>query len=143
MADPIMTICSLAGCSEDDARSAYEKTEDVVEAIDLVLARPVSACDRVVPLPKKKKREDITPDEEEVEKIRTTMKAFDSEMVEKMANVSNPPSHVLQDETQNHHEETALQNNYSQVCRLPLIEEEAQIPETVCPLPSEYSCDSQ
>ena len=141
MADPIMTICSLAGCSEEEARAAYEKTEDVVEAIDLVLARPVCASDRVVPLPQKRKRQDITPEEEEVQKIRYTMKAFDSEMDRNLTNASNPLSHEGQDETQTHHEETALQNNCLQVCRLPSIEEEVEIPEIVYQLPSGCSSD--
>lgn len=141
MADPIMTICSLAGCSEDEARLAYEKTEDVIDAIDLVLARPVYASDRVVPLPQKRKREDITSEEEEVTRIRTTMKAFDSELDEKMSNSSNPLSPSVSDATQVPHAGTALQNNCLQVCRLPLIEEEVQIPEIVYQLPSGRSCD--
>ena len=143
MADPVMLISTLAGCSEEDARSAYEKTEDVVEAIDLVMARPVCASDRIVPLPQQRKRVDITPEEEEVQRIRGTMKAFDSEMDTKMSNASNPPAALLSDEMPVHHEEMALQNSYSQVCRLPLIEEEVQIPEIVYPLRSGYSCDSQ
>ena len=141
MADPIMTICSLAGCSEDKARTAYEKTEDVIEAIDLVLARPVCASDRVVPLPQKRKRHDITPEEEEVTKIRSTMKAFDSEMDRNLTNASNPLSPLSEDETTVHREETALQSNCLQVCRLPSIEEEVEIPEIVYPLPSGRSCD--
>lgn len=141
MADPIMTICSLAGCSEDEARSAYEKTEDVIEAIDLVLARPVCASDRVVPLPQKRKREDITAEEEEVTKIRSTMKAFDSEMNRNLTNASNPLSPSSTDETKVHHEETALQSNCLQVCRLPSIEEEVEIQEIVYPIPSGRSCD--
>ena len=141
MADPIMTICSLAGCSEDEARAAYEKTEDVIEAIDLVLVRPVCASDRVVPLPQKRKREDITPEEEEVEKIRTTMRAFDSEMDRNLTNSSNPLSPSSTVETQAPHEGTALQNNCLQVCRLPSIEEEVEIQEIVYPIPSGRSCD--
>ena len=141
MADPIMTICSLAGCSEEEARTAYEKTEDVIEAIDLVLVRPVCASDRVVPLPQKRKREDITAEEEEVTKIRSTMKAFDSEMNRNLTNASNPLSPSSADETTVHHEETALQSNCLQVCRLPSIEEEVEIQEIVYPIPSGRSCD--
>jgi hypothetical protein len=141
MADPIMTICSLAGCSEDEARAAYEKTEDVIEAIDLVLARPVCASDRFVPLPQKRKRQDITPEEKEVTKIRSTMKAFDSEMDRNLTNASNPLSPLSADETTVHHEETALQSNCLQVCRLPSIEEEVEIQEIVYPIPSGRSCD--
>ena len=136
-----MTICSLAGCSEDKARTAYEKTEDVIEAIDLVLARPVCASDRVVPLPQKRKRHDITPEEEEVTKIRSTMKAFDSEMDRNLTNASNPLSPSVSVVTPGHHEGMALQNNCLQVCRLPSIEEEVEIPEIVYPLPSGRSCD--
>ena len=129
-------ICSLVGCSEEEARSAYEKTEDVVEAVDLVLARPKCSSDRFVPPFQKKKRLDITPEEEEVERIRGTMKAFDSEMDRNLTNASNPLAPSLSNETQVHHEETVPQNNCLQVCRLPLIEEEVQIPEIVYPLRS-------
>ena len=136
MTDPIVMICSLVECSEEDAKIAYEKSEDVVEAVDMLLARPTCNSDKFVPPFQKKKRQDITPEEEEVEKIRVTMKAFDSEMDARFSNASNPPAPLESAETQVHHEETALQNNYSQVCRLPLIEEEVQIPEIVYPLRS-------
>lgn len=143
MADPIVLICSLAGCSEQDAIVAYEETEDVVEAVDILMSRPVYASDRVLPPPQKKKRQDITPAEEEVESIRSTMKAFDSEMDKKMPNASNPPFPLVSNEMPVHREERALQNSYSQVCRLPLIEEEVQIPEIVYQLPSGRFYDSQ
>jgi hypothetical protein len=141
MTDPVMMICSLAGCSEEDARTAYEKTEDVVEAVDLVLARPLCQSDKFVPPFQKKKRSDITPEEEEVESIRKTMRAFDCEMERNLTNASNPLSPLSADETPVHREETVPQNNYLQECRLPLIEEEAQIPEIVYQLRSEHSSD--
>jgi len=143
MADPIMVICSLAGCSEEEARNAYEKTEDLVEAVDLVLARPTCSSDRFVPPFQKKKRVDITPEEEEVERIRGTMKAFDCEMDRNLTNASNPLSASVSDETQPLHEETVPQNSCLQVCRLPLIEEEVEIPETVYPLRFVCSSDLQ
>jgi len=143
MADPIAMICSLVGCSEEDATIAYEKMKDVVEAVDMLLARPKCNSDKFVPPFQKKKRQDITAEEEEVESIRITMKAFDSEMDIRFSNASNPPAALVSDETQVPLEETALQNNCSQVCRLPLIEEEVEIPEIVYPLRSVCFSDSQ
>ena len=51
----ILMICSLAGCSEEEARVAYEKSGDVLLAVDSLLFP-----DQELPKPLKRKREDIT-----------------------------------------------------------------------------------
>lgn len=107
MADPIMMICSLTGCTEEEATKVYNETEDTVEAIDRILAQPqvVKAT-----LPCKRKRTDITPDEEEIEKIRKTLEVFDDEIDKKLSTGARPGA-SRPDVTPSHPEETVQQNN--------------------------------
>lgn len=102
-----MLICSLTGCSEEEAKKVFSETHDTVEAVDKILAKPV-----VVPytLPRKRKREDITPNEEEVEKIRQTMEVFDTEMDKKLPTGGQRVASGST-ETPCLHEETVQQNN--------------------------------
>lgn len=102
-----MMICSLTGCSEEEAKTAYAETKDTVEAIDRILARPPVVEST---LPRKRKREDITPDEEELEKIRGTLEAFDAEMDKKLP-TGGQRAASESDVTPSHHEETVQQNN--------------------------------
>lgn len=107
MADPVMLICSLTGCTEEEATQAYDRTHDTVEAIDLIMAKPVVI---EATLPRKRKREDITSSEEEVEKMRETLEVFDNEIDKKLstgARLAASRSDVMP----SHHEETVQQNN--------------------------------
>ena len=132
----IMMVCSLAACNEEVAREAYSKTKDVLLAVDSILFQ-----DQELPKPSKRKREDITPEEEYLSEVRQTMKAFDTEMDNRP--ISNPPDCVEQDETPDPLEEMVLQNSCLQECHLPVIEEEAQTQETECPSHPECFCDSR
>jgi hypothetical protein len=107
MADPVMLICSLTGCTEEEATNAYDRTHDTVEAIDLIMAKPVVI---EATLPRKRKREDITSAEEEVEKIRETLVEFDNEIEKKLATGARPAASGS-DVMPSHHEETVQQNN--------------------------------
>ena len=131
----IMMICSLADCTEEVAHEAYSKTKDVLLAVDSILFQTE------LPKPLKRKREDITPEEEYLTDVRQTMKTFDTEMENRP--ISNPPDCVEQDETLDHHAKMALQSSCLQECHLPVIEEEAQTQETECLLHPECSCDSR
>jgi hypothetical protein len=129
MADPIALIITLTGCSEDEARTAYSLKGDTVDAIEDILnktAPPTSS----IGLPRKRQREDITDDEVELTKIRTTMETFDNEISNKLT--SN--QHAASSEAVKliPREETVLQNNYSQECQIPSVQEEAQTQETEC-----------
>ena len=102
-----MLICSLTGCSEEEATKAYEQTHDTVEAIDLIMVKPVVIQ---ATLPRKRKREDITSEEEEVEKMRETLEVFDNEIDKKLATGARLAASGS-DATPSHHEETVQQNN--------------------------------
>ena len=129
MTDPIPLIMSLTGCSEEEAQFAYNEKCDTVDAIEYIL-------DKIAPLPKsaaisnprKRKREDITPEEEAVQNLRPTMEKMTREIEHSIT--SNQPAPSSEAVTPVHPEETALQNNYLQICQLPSVEEEAQTQET-------------
>ena len=141
MTDPIPLIMSLTGCSEDEARFAYNEKCDTVDAIEYIL-------DKIAPLPKtasmsnprKRKREDITPDEEAVQNLRPTMEKMTRDIEKSIT--SDQPVPSSEDVTPAHPEETVLQNNYSQEYQLPFLQSEAEKPETVCQSQSESTCDS-
>ena len=139
MTDPIPLIMSLTGCSEDEARFAYNEKCDTVDAIEYIL-------DKIAPLPKtagmsnprKRKREDITPDEEVVQNLRPTMEKMTREIENSIT--SNQPAPSSEVVTQAPLVGTVLQNNYSQICQLPSVEEEAQTQETESRSSSECFC---
>jgi hypothetical protein len=128
MTDPIPLIMSLTGCSEEEAQLAYNEKCDTVDAIEYIL-------DKIAPLPKsaaisnprKRKREDITADEEVVQNLRPTMEKMTRDIEGSIT--SNQPAPSSEVVTPVHREETALQNNYLQICQLPSVEEEVQTQE--------------
>jgi hypothetical protein len=139
MHDQIDMICTLTGCDKQMAVSAFDETNDVTLAVDKILFK--------TEIPVKKKRK-LDETQEEIEKIREVMKEFDKKMDER------PDSTINQFSTSsNQHElgvsisrlghpgETVLQNNYSQVCQLPVLVEEVEKQETVCQSQSELIYD--
>jgi hypothetical protein len=137
MADPIQMICSLSGCTQEEAERAFTETEDVIEAVDRLLAKKPSAADKY--LSGKKRPREVTPEEQVVSKFRNTLKHFDDLVSTSLYR----PAHEGQDETRDPHEETAQQTNCFQQCQLPSLQEGAQTQETACPLQSECSSDLQ
>ena len=129
MADPIALIITLTGCSEDEAKSAYSLKADTVDAIEHILNKTAPLTSSIG-LPRKRKRDDMTHDEAELTKIRTTMETFDNEISNKLT--SN--QHAASSEAVKliPREEMALQNSYSQECQLPSVQEEAQTQGTEC-----------
>jgi hypothetical protein len=129
MTDPIPLIMSLTGCSEEEAQFAYNEKCDTVDAIEYIL-------DKIAPLPKsasisnprKRKREDITPEEEVVQNLRPAMEKMTRDIEDSITSSQRAPSSEAV--TPVHREETALQNNYLQICQLPSVEEEVQTQET-------------
>lgn len=110
MSDPVETICSLVGCSRDDAEISYARTNSILESVDELMVIPQSA----VKLPVKRKRE-LTPEEEEVTRIRHLMEKAEIE-IQKNVTASN------QRETQD--------------CRMPSLISEVEIPEVEHVFPS-------
>ena len=136
MSDPIHIICNLTGCDEEDAQRIYAETRDIVEAVDRLLAKPVSAADKYTP-PKKEKV--LTEEQKILAEAREILKRFDEERSTFQGQRVDEGSSV----TQLRHEEMVLQNNCSQQCQLASLEEVAQTQETACPLQSECSSDLQ
>jgi len=120
---------SLTGCSEEEAQFAYNEKCDTVDAVEYIL-------DKIAPLPKsaaisnprKRRREDITPEEEVVQNLRPTMEKMTRNIEDSITSSQRVPSSEVV--TPVHPEGTALQNNYLQICQLPSVEEEAQTQET-------------
>jgi hypothetical protein len=136
MADPIAMIVTLVGCSEQEARDAYEETEDAVDAIDKLLAHMPTNT----PPPRKFVRTDKTPEERRVEELRVSMKAIDDD-IQRGITASHQPAGVESTATLVLLAGTVLQNNCLQECQLPSIQEEVETPGTVCPTQSECFSD--
>ena len=128
MSGEVETICELSGCSKEDALKAWEEFGDVVEAVDNLLPGKVS-----------KKTKELSEEQHFFKEMRETMKLMDEKTHTNL--VSHEPCE--QDEQQDHHEETALQNNYFQECQIPSLESKVEKQEIVCQSQSECSCDLQ
>lgn len=129
MTDPIALIVTLTGCSEDEARSAYSLKADTVDAIEHILNK-IAPLTSSIGLPRKRQRDDMTHDEAELTRIRTTMETFDNEISNNLT--SNQHAASSEAATLVRREETVLQNSYSQECQLPSLQEEVQTQETGC-----------
>lgn len=133
-------ICTLTGCNQDMARIIYHETKDVTLAVDKILFK--------TELPSTKKKQVRDEVSEKIAEIRETMKEFDKKMDERPdSTVNHFPISLSRRvrEVSNarlaRRGETVLQNNYSQECQLPVLQSEAQTPETVCLSQSELTCD--
>ena len=135
MSESIDMICTLTGCNSQMAIEAFNETGDVTLSVDKILFKTE------LPVKKKPKMDEA---QEEIKKIREVMKEFDKKMDERPDSTINQFSTSL---SQREHEElvltpihlleTVLQNNYSQECQLPVLEEEVEKQETVCQSQSE------
>ena len=140
MEKDINLIMSLASCTEETAKAAYEEQKgDVLLAIDSILFGTIVT---IVPS-KKRKREDMNEHEEYLNSIRPTMEHIDEDINNHRSTTTNPLGSVESDETQAPHEEMALQNNCFQECQIPAMEEVAQKLGTVYQQLPVHSCDSR
>ena len=135
MSVSIDMICTLTGCNSEVATQAFNETGDITLSVDKILFK--------TELPSKKKPK-IDEKQEEINKIREFMKELDKKMDERPDSTINQFStslnlreHEESILTPTHLLETVLQNNYSQECQLPVLEEEVEIQETACLLQSE------
>jgi len=126
MVDPIILICSLTGCTEEEARLAMESTNDPVDAIDrLTPLANMPSGEKYITKPGTLHLREKTEAEETLANIRKTMESMDSEIHSKVT--SNQTSDSPLGETQSLHEETVQQSSCVQQCQLPSVEEEAEI----------------
>lgn len=139
MSQSIDMICTLTGCNYEMATEAFNETGDVTLSVDKILFK--------TELPSKKKPK-MDETQEEIKKIREVMKEFDKKMDERPDSTINQFSTSLSRRereesvlTPTHLLETVLQNNYSQECQLPVLEEEVEKQETACQSQSESICD--
>jgi hypothetical protein len=130
MSQSIDMICTLTGCNYEMACEAFNETGDVTLAVDKILFKTE------LPVKKKPKTDET---QEEIKKIREVMKELDKKMDERPDSTINQFSTLLSRRereesvlTPTHLLETVLQNNYSQECQLPVLEEEVEKQETVC-----------
>jgi hypothetical protein len=134
MADPIQIICSITGCTQEEADHAYDMTQDVTEAVDMILEKITSPAEKYIN--SKKKRRVMTPEEEVIGPYRKILKELD----EKMSTSLHQHGYEGSVEKKDHPEETVPQSNCFQQCQLPSLEEGVQKLEIACQLPSECSC---
>ena len=129
----IQTIIELTGCSEDEAMRVYAETNDVEDAVDKILPPAKNTSrkyyDAIKPV------RTYTEEEKQIKQLRDTLKKMDDERLTSL----NPRGFVAPSAPNTLREETAQQNNCDQECQLPVLQSEAQIPETACQLPSECS----
>jgi hypothetical protein len=128
MSGEVEMISQLSGCSKEDALKAWEEFGDVVEAVDNLLPGKSS-----------KKTKELSEEQKFFKEMRETMKIMDEKRQINL--VSHEPCE--QDEQQDHHEETVLQNNCFQECLIPSLESKVEKQEIACPLQSGCSCDLQ
>lgn len=136
MSDPIEMICTLSGCPREDAERVYAETGNVVDSVDKLMVVVTPAYQKYIPVADKKP---LTEEQIKVGKIREFMK----NTVDSRSTCGGPPEQMAQDEMHIPHEETVLQNNCSQKCQLPSLQEEVQTQGTVCQSQYECSSDSQ
>jgi hypothetical protein len=134
MRDPIQIICSLTGCTEEQANEAYDKTQDTVEAIDLLLEAPKSTTANL-----KKRPRETTPEEQIIAPIRKLMKEID----EKRSTSSYQHGYEGSVEMLDPPEETAPQSSCVREYQPLSLQLEVQKQETAYPSRSGCFCDSQ
>jgi len=133
----IQTIIELTGCSEDDAMRVYAETNNVEDAVDKLL--PTTKNDSRKYYNSVKPVRVYTEEEKQIKILRDTLKKMDDERLTS----SDPRGFAGRAVPKTLPEGTAQQSNYGQECQQLVPQLEAQIPEIVCLLPSEYSSDSQ
>ena len=132
----IQTIIELTGCSEDEAMRVYAETNDVEDSIDKILPPMKNSARKYYEAIKPVRV--YTEEEIQIKTLRDTLKKMDDERL----NASNPRGFVAPSAQSSRPEEKAPQSNCDQGYRQPALQLEAQIPEIVCLLPSEYSSGS-
>jgi hypothetical protein len=116
----------LAICSEEDARNAYEKTHDVIDAVDLLFKVPPAKG-----APKEKIQ---SAEQREFIEIRKKMETIESSIQAGFTHSGQPES-FSQVLSHNHvlvQEEMTLHSDCIQSSHLATLEEAVQTQETAC-----------
>ena len=121
----IERIMQLAFCSEKDARDAFSKTQDVVDAVDMILVIPPAKGD-----PKTKT---LTQDQQAFTQIRKDMEQIDRANETALTKTNQPVSSslMLSHTLDLVREEMSLRSDHILESHLPTQEEVAQKSETV------------
>jgi NACalpha-BTF3-like transcription factor len=119
-------IMKLAFCTEEEARQALAKTNDVIDAVDILLVVPPT-----LGAPKLKV---ITEEQKHLKQIRVDMEVIDraNEIVLKKSDQSDSSSQELLHTHAPSQEEMLLHSDCTQNSHLPTLEEEEQTQETAC-----------
>jgi len=121
----IERIMFLACCTEEDAKIAYSKTHDIVDAVDLLLEIPPTRG-----APKAEIRKDGTYD-----KIRELTDKLESDIKSGFKKLDQSDCSSSQASKHTHapvQEEMTLRSDYTLNSHLATQEEEEQTPGTVC-----------
>lgn len=122
----IERIMKLAFCSEEDARKAYEKTHDVIDAVELLFDIPPSRGN-----PKEKV---ISEEQRQFTEIRKSMESVDENIMRGFtkSNQHAPSSLVSSHTLAPVQEEMTLRSDCIQSSQIPTQEAKEQTQETVC-----------
>jgi hypothetical protein len=125
-AQDIQRIMMLAICSEEDARNAYEKTNDVIDAVDLLFEVPLTKG-----APKKNTQ---SAEQKEFMEIRKRMEAMENTIQAGLKHSNQPESssQVLSHIPAHVQEELMLRSDCIQSSHLATLEEVEQTQETAC-----------
>lgn len=123
-AGDIERIMMLANCTEETAKNALFKTQDVVDAVDLILEIPPTRG-----APKIKIKKDDT-----YSKIRVLMEESEDQIQKSLKKSSQPDSssQALLRTLSPFQEEMKLRSDCTQYSQIPVREEEEQKQETAC-----------
>jgi NACalpha-BTF3-like transcription factor len=119
-------VMKLAFCTEEEARQALAKTNDVIDAVDLLLVVPPT-----LGAPKQKI---MTEEQQHFKQIRVDMEEIDrsNEIVLKKSGQSDSSSQGSSHTHDLSQEEMSLHSESIQNSHLPTLEEEEQTQETAC-----------
>lgn len=119
-------VMMLSSCSEEEARQALSKTDNVIDAVDMIMCTPIT-----LGAPKQKT---MTEEQITFAKIRENMEAIDRSVQNNLTK-SNQSGSSSQELPRNHalvQEEMTLHSDCTQSSQIPTQVEEEQKPETVC-----------
>ena len=119
-------IMKLAFCTEEEARQALAKTNDVIDAIDLLLVVPPT-----LGAPKQKV---LSTEQEYFKKIRVEMEASDRKQDTMLMKSGQPESSSQELSHTLVHSQEGMSLHFENIqnSHLPTLEEEEQKQETVC-----------
>lgn len=122
----IERIMKLAFCSEEDARTTYNKTHDVIDAVDLLLTIP--------PARGNPKEKIVSEEQKQFAEIRKIMESVDNNILEGFTKSNrHVPSSLKSSHTLDPvQEEMTLRSDCIQSSQIPIQELEEQTQETAC-----------